>query len=296
MGFTTGHYVTVYDAEDRPHPEQLLEAAQAFREGDRQLACVQAPLVSANLGRNWLTALFHFEYAGLFGGLLPWLARRRAPLLLGGTSNHFKRSALLNVGLWDPYNVTEDADLGLRLWRHGFQTEMITRPTLEDAPVSLAVWLPQRTRWFKGWMQTWTVQIRQPSALMSNMSWRSFLITQILLTGTIVSALFHPIVLFKALLLSHDIQTQATQNVWIYRLAMVDICTILGAYLGHILLCWRATAPANRVLIAKHVWLVPLYWLAMSWAAWRGFFQLFVRPFHWEKTPHQPHESKRPHF
>ena len=66
---------------------------------------------------------------------------------------HFRRAALDEVGGWDAYNVTEDAELGVRLARYGYRTGVITRPTWEDAPETLAVWLPQRIRWFKGWMR-----------------------------------------------------------------------------------------------------------------------------------------------
>ena len=114
----TGEVVTLYDAEDRPHPQQLIEAWQRFQASDDSLACLQAPLTVTNFGAGWLARMFAFEYAGLFRGLLPWLAARGAVVPLGGTSNHFRRSALLAVGGWDPYNVTEDADLGMRFSRH----------------------------------------------------------------------------------------------------------------------------------------------------------------------------------
>ncbi len=97
--------------------------------------------------------MFAFEYAALFRGMLPWLSANRLLLPLGGTSNHFRRAALEEVGGWDPYNVTEDADLGMRLARFGYRTETIACPTYENGPDTFATWLPQRTRWFKGWMR-----------------------------------------------------------------------------------------------------------------------------------------------
>lgn len=291
LGFSTGKYIAVYDAEDRPHPEQLLEAYSAFSASDKKLACVQAPLVSANLHRNFWAALFHFEYAGLFKGLLPWLASIRAPILLGGTSNHFRRAALLDIGAWDPHNVTEDADLGLRIWRKGYRTDMITRPTLEDAPTDFKTWLPQRTRWLKGWMQTWVVQIRQPLALQAIMSLSAFLITQILLTGTIVSALLHPIVLVKAIMLTIWLVSNATEDIWIARLAIVDWLTVICAYIGFYALCRQSTDVAARRYLGVKLFLVPIYWVAISIAAWRAVYQLIDDPYRWEKTPHTPHEK-----
>jgi hypothetical protein len=151
---TSGEYVVLYDAEDRPHPLQLVEAWQRFHNGDPRLACVQAPLEISNSNEGAIARMFAFEYAALFRRLLPWLSARRLLMPLGGTSNHFRRSALDEIGGWDPYNVTEDADLGLRLARFGYRAETISSPTYEDAPEDLATWLPQRTRWFKGWLLT----------------------------------------------------------------------------------------------------------------------------------------------
>jgi hypothetical protein len=147
-----GDYVVLYDAEDRPHSLQLLEAWRRFVDEGGDLACVQAPLHITNGENGLIPLLFAFEYSALFRGLLPWLSGRRAVLPLGGTSNHFRVDALEEVGGWDPYNVTEDADLGLRLVRFGYRTATISLPTLEDAPEAFSVWLPQRTRWFKGWL------------------------------------------------------------------------------------------------------------------------------------------------
>ncbi len=150
-----GSLVAVYDAEDKPAPGQLLEACAAFAEGDDRLGCVQAPLAIANLGTNWISGLFALEYSGLFRVLIPFLARVRMPIPLGGTSNHFRRVALEAAGGWDPHNVTEDADLGLRLYAHGYRTGTLNSATVEIAPSTLEVWTRQRTRWLKGWAQTW---------------------------------------------------------------------------------------------------------------------------------------------
>ena len=291
LNHTTGQFISLYDAEDRPHPEQLLEAHTALQNGDENLACVQAPLQISNAHRSFWTALFHFEYAGLFRGLLPWLARHRFPILLGGTSNHFKRDALLNVGAWDPFNVTEDADLGLRLWRKGYRVGMISRPTLEDAPLDFKTWLPQRTRWIKGWMQTWIVHHRQFIALRSNMTFREQLISQILISGTLASVLAHPILLAKALWLTYLYLVDGALDDWTMRLAIFDWSILLSAYISFWALGWRSTDAAIFNSIKLKVLLVPLYWFAISIAAWRALFQLFLNPFHWEKTPHAPHEK-----
>jgi cellulose synthase/poly-beta-1,6-N-acetylglucosamine synthase-like glycosyltransferase len=153
LAFARGEFVTVYDAEDRPHPLQLREAHAAFCRAGRDLACLQSSLVIDNGETSWLARLFTIEYAALFDGLLPALAKLGMPLPLGGTSNHFRRAALEAVGGWDPFNVTEDADLGIRLARFGYRAATIALPTLEEAPADLGPWIRQRTRWFKGWMR-----------------------------------------------------------------------------------------------------------------------------------------------
>ncbi|MEO1748705.1 MAG: glycosyltransferase family 2 protein, partial [Pseudomonadota bacterium] len=199
LNFVHGQLLTIYDAEDQPHPLQLVEAYQRFSHGDPSIACLQAPLVTTNPNQSTISALFHLEYAGLFRALMPWIDRIGAPLLLGGTSNHFKTDAVRAIGAWDPYNVTEDADIGLRLWRHGYRTGMITRPTLEPAPHVGKIWLRQRTRWFKGWLQTTFVHTRQPLKLFAELGPRASVITILLLVGTVVSALVHPLLLMSAI-------------------------------------------------------------------------------------------------
>ncbi|WP_158585163.1 glycosyltransferase [Oceaniradius stylonematis] len=292
MMFARGQFITLYDAEDRPHPRQLEEAWQTFLQSDESVGCLQAPLVKANTSRNALTALFHLEYAGLFGGLMPWLARVGSPIMLGGTSNHFRRHALDQVGRWDPFNVTEDADLGMRLWRGGYRTAMISRPTLEDAPHTLGAWLPQRTRWFKGWMQTWIVHTREPARLYRNMHLRAFVITQLLLTGTFVSALLHPLVLVNAVGLSIWLTVQSPDPAYMSLIAWIDWLMIAASYLAFGALCWLATAPEERSKIGWRIVLIPVYWMAQSVAAWRALVHLFSRPFEWEKTPHTAHQRQ----
>ena len=148
-----GTFTAIYDAEDRPESNQLRHALDAFLGGDDDLACVQARLTIDNTEDSWLARLFTAEYAGLFDVFLPAIAARRLPIPLGGSSNHFRTDALKKVGGWDPYNVTEDADLGIRFARLGYRTTVIASTTYEEAPARLDAWLTQRTRWFKGWMR-----------------------------------------------------------------------------------------------------------------------------------------------
>ena len=285
-----GTYVTVYDAEDRPHPGQLREAHAAFTAAPQQVICLQAPLIITNARQSWWSALFALEYAGLFRGLLPMLSLTGLPLPLGGTSNHFRTMELKQIGGWDPYNTTEDADLGLRLHRLGYRSRVIFKPTLEEAPVSRSVWLGQRTRWFKGWLQTWLVLMRRPGQLAGEMGWAAFIVFQILIAGLLLSALSHPIIVgFLAYLTWLILDDRPSSESWLtFWLFTCDIINIFGSYLVFISLGRnRMTAREKRAVGWRWIF-VPVYWLAMSLAAWKALLELRTNPFSWNKTPHVP--------
>ena len=286
LAMTSGELVALYDAEDRPHPLQLIEAWQRFAIADSSLACVQAPLVVSNYQRGNIARMFAFEYAALFRALLPWLARRGLVLPLGGTSNHFRRTALEAVGGWDPHNVTEDADLGLRLSRFGYRTEMISRPTYEDAPETVATWLPQRTRWFKGWAQTWLVHMRKPSELWRDLGPASFFVCQILFAGMILSAIGHPVFLATIVYEMAQIGDGGGLDGRQSFLFAFDCCNIFLGYTAFLLLGWQALGAKEREGFWKTILLTPFYWFLMSVAAFRAVWKLYSAPHQWEKTPH----------
>ncbi len=286
LPMTGGEFVTLYDAEDRPDPMQLVEAWQRFRTGGPDLGVVQAPLEISNSEAGVIARMFAFEYAGLFRGLLPWLSRRKLVLPLGGTSNHFRRSALEEVGGWDPFNVTEDADLGVRLARFGYRAETIACPTREPAPRRLGVWLPQRTRWFKGWAQTWLVHMRAPRRLAADLGWPSFLVAQVLFAGMLASVLLHPLLLLTFVLLAAELLSHGPIGTARSLLLLVDIVNIACGYLSFLLLGWQTLARRERKGFWKVVLATPLYWAMMSVAGWRAVWQLWRQPHKWEKTPH----------
>jgi cellulose synthase/poly-beta-1,6-N-acetylglucosamine synthase-like glycosyltransferase len=166
LSFARGEYLVIYDAEDRPEPDQLLKAVAAFRAAPRRIACLQARLNFYNADHNWITRMFALDYALWFDVLLPGLDRIGVPMPLGGTSNHFRTQILRDIGGWDAFNVTEDADIGIRLSQLGFGVSMIASTTYEEAPIALGPWLRQRSRWLKGYMQTWLVHMRDPLRLL----------------------------------------------------------------------------------------------------------------------------------
>ncbi|WP_161992863.1 glycosyltransferase family 2 protein [Aureimonas leprariae] len=286
LPLATGEFVALFDAEDKPSPDQLLTAWAAFRAADASLACVQAPLVVTNGTKGWLPAHFALEYAALFFGLLPWLAERRMPLPLGGTSNHFRREALVAVGGWDSHNVTEDADLGMRFSRHGYRTGTIASPTCEEAPLRWRDWRNQRTRWMKGYAQTWLIHMRKPATLMRELGIRDFCVFQLLFAGMLLSSALNTVVL--ALLL-RDLGGLLVHG-WLGRtqglLLALDGLVLVAGFGTYATLATLCSRRSGRTGILREIWTLPAYWLLVSLATLRALYQLWRAPQLWEKTPH----------
>jgi cellulose synthase/poly-beta-1,6-N-acetylglucosamine synthase-like glycosyltransferase len=280
LQFCHGSLLTIYDAEDVPEPNQLRDVAREFSGADGRLACLQAQLTAYNPNENWLTRQFTAEYATLFGLILPALAARRLPLTLGGTSNHFRTPILRKIGGWDAHNVTEDADLGLRLARLGFRTGVVQSLTYEEANTRLGNWLGQRARWLKGFMQTWLVHMRNPVRTARELGPTGFWTLQALTAGIFFSALFHPfLIALTVWLLVEDpfqVSVMTALNLEVF---------VLGYGVAML-----AGAKALRQRGLKGWWFtiatMPLYWLLMSVAAWMALWQLVFAPFKWNKTEH----------
>ena len=272
MARASGEIVTIYDAEDVPHPAQLKCAARALL-ADPALAAVQAPLRVDNLHPGWITRQFAMEYASLFYAWVPALARAGVAVPLGGTSNHIRRTALEAAGGWDPFNVTEDADLSFRLalapdCRFGW----ISLPTEEEAVASFRAWRHQRTRWFKGFAQTWLAHMRRPFAG----SWRRWAALHVTIGLTLLSALLHlPTLFLLAALLGTGIDVPMG-------------ITLAGAafYSSGILVAAVASRRAGLVLRFRDLATLPLYWALLTWPAWAALWDLVRRPSYWHKTAH----------
>ncbi len=286
LEFATGEYVTVYDAEDVPEPDQLLKALAVLR-SRQSIGCVQSRLNIYNSADTWLTRQFTIEYTALFDCLLPALERLSLPVPLGGTSNHFPRAVLESVGGWDPFNVTEDADLGIRLARAGLSVEVLASTTWEEAPRSFVVWRGQRTRWLKGWIQTYLVHMREPFRLARELGVRRFLGFQVLMGGLLLSALVHPwFYVLAALDAAHGLLTVVPDS-WAGRaLWWLGVFNLVIGYATGVALGTVAVRARGQSSLAVHALLMPAYWLLISLAAYRALLQLAVAPYLWEKTEH----------
>lgn len=289
LRFARGEFVVIYDAEDAPEPDQLRKAVAAFRAAPRDVACFQARLSFYNPDENWLTRQFTVEYASLFDLMLPVMADLDLPVPLGGTSNHFRADTLREVRAWDPWNVTEDADLGLRLARSGWRVGMLASTTYEEANCRLGNWIRQRSRWIKGWMQTWLVHMRSPVRLWRDLGAAGFFATQALVGGIVVSGLVHP--LFLAVIAADalgGVLFAGVDRSWLAAtLAASSILVLVTGY-GCVLAAGYAALGEREGLrrLRRAVPAMPLYWLLVSLGAWHALWQFIRKPFYWEKTEH----------
>lgn len=283
-----GDYVVIFDAEDVPEPDQLRKALAAFAKASPQLATLQARLNLYNPRQNWLTRQFTIEYSALFDRLLPAYFFIGFPIPLGGTSNHFRRDLLEEIGGWDPYNVTEDADLGVRLYRRGYHSAVLASTTYEEACTDFKSWFYQRTRWLKGWAQTYYVHMRHPIKLLRELGLWRFIGFQAVIGGPLFSSLLHPVFL---VILGFAIWQMPVEEVrgsaalislWVLALFNLAAGYFATMWLGVVSLRLRGFSGFLLALVT-----IPLYWLMISLAAYRAVFQLIYAPFHWEKTRHK---------
>lgn len=278
-----GSFVAVYDAEDRPHPAQLRAALDAFASGGDTLAAVQAPLAWWNGQENLLTAQFALEYAVQFHVVLPALARWGWALPLGGTSNHFRRAPLEAVGAWDPYNVTEDADLGLRLAAQGWRTGVIAPGTDEEAVNALRPWVRQRSRWMRGFMQTALVRLRQPAALVRGGGWGALASLCLTVIAPVITGTAHGLALLvTAALVLTSLITQTpipTPPAWALGL-------MAASYTSSILALTCGAVRSRQLSLLPHILFTPAYWVIHAPAVCLAVWRLTTTPHIWEKTAH----------
>ncbi|MCF3932173.1 glycosyltransferase [Acuticoccus sp. M5D2P5] len=280
-----GSLVTIYDAEDRPELDQLRVAAETFAAAAPDMAALQARLSIDHAGDTWLTQMFAIEYACLFDHVMPMVAGEERILLLGGTSNHFRTDALIRVGGWDPYNVTEDADLAIRLRRGGYRIAMIESRTYEEAPISVDAWLKQRSRWFKGYMQTWLVHNRRPLVLLRELGWADTSLVHLFIIGALTAALAHLVFVGQLVLaLTGLAPLLAGPSGALTAIQLVSVLFGYGASfaLGAVSIQSRR---GERISVWAVLWF-PLYWILMGAAVLLALHDLIRSPHYWRKTMH----------
>lgn len=283
--FASGEYLVIYDAEDTPDPDQLKKALIAFERGGERTVCVQAALNYFNATENVLTRMFTLEYSYWFDYMLAGLDALDLPIPLGGTSNHFRTAALAELGGWDPYNVTEDADLGIRASALGYRVGVVNSTTMEEANTSIPNFVRQRSRWIKGYLQTTLVHARRPRQLIGEVGWRRFLAFALLIGGTPATFL-GVLPLYLVTLFTVFIPAEVLGQffpVWLLWIALVNF--VIG---NSVMVYLSMMGPYKRGTFNLVLWAVlnPVYWILHSVASYKGLWQLLTRPHYWEKTAH----------
>ncbi len=271
LNLAKGKYVVVYDAEDRPHPQQLKKAIAKFNISPPEVICIQARLNFYNKKENSLTKLFALEYSLLFDYILVGLKRLNMPIPLGGTSNHFIKEKLEEIGGWDAFNVTEDADVGIRLYHEGYRTSLIANTTLEESPISLKAWLIQRSRWIRGHLLTSLLHLKNCNKLKTKEMIGLYL------------CLYMPNLIYFLLPIYFLMRCFITESnevdlLWQFNLLLGIILPMSYAIFIIITKKWRGLF-LSVVLAVFYYWLLPI-------AGIRAFWQIFRDPFYWDKTEH----------
>jgi cellulose synthase/poly-beta-1,6-N-acetylglucosamine synthase-like glycosyltransferase len=288
-----GAIVGVYDAEDAPEPDQLRRVVERFQRSGPEVACLQGVLDYYNPRTNWLSRCFTIEYAGWFRLVLPGLARLGLVVPLGGTTLFFRREVLDRLGAWDAHNVTEDADLGIRLARHGYRTELIDTVTHEEANCRPLPWIKQRSRWIKGYMMTWAVHMRSPRLLLRQLGPWQFFGFQIMFLGTILQFLLAPLMWSFwsiPLGLGHPLSGVLTPSDMLVTSTAFILSEVVNLSLGIVAL----KRSGHRI---SPLWVATLqfYFPLAALAAYKGLWEMLTRPFYWDKTHHGIFDPAEPH-
>ncbi len=290
LSVSRGEYTVIYDAEDIPDPLQLKKAYLAFQKSGPEVQCLQAKLNYFNPHQNMLTRLFTAEYSLWFDVILTGLQTINTSIPLGGTSNHFRTKKLLELQGWDPFNVTEDCDLGVRLFKRGYRTAVIDSVTLEEANSDWKNWLRQRSRWIKGYMQTYLVHMRNPIRFARENGWHA-LVFQLVVGGKIAFMVINPLLWITTIsyFIFYTLIGDAIHALFppvIFYMAVVSLVFGNFLYLYYYMI---GCAKRKHFWLIKYVFAVPFYWLMVSIAAAIAAYQLFVKPHYWEKTNHGLH-------
>lgn len=284
LNFARGEIIGIYDAEDRPETDQIFRVVQRFAELGPDTACLQGQLDYHNAHHNLLSRLFAIEYAIWFRVLLPGVQRLGLVVPLGGTTLFLRRAALTHVGGWDAHNVTEDAELGLRLARHGYRTEIIETTTFEEANAAVLPWIRQRSRWQKGYLLTWAIAMRAPLALWRDLGTGRFLAVQVQILFAVAGFLVAPLLwslMIKPFGYAHPLD--AVVGPFGYGvLATIFVASLVLS----VTLAFYATRARHLRRLRPFIPLAELYFLLGTLSAWRAAAEMLLRPFFWAKTRH----------
>jgi cellulose synthase/poly-beta-1,6-N-acetylglucosamine synthase-like glycosyltransferase len=151
---TRNELVTIFDAEDDIHPDIFNVINTVFLK--EKVAVVQAGVQLMNYESTWYSVLNVLEYFFWFKSRLHYHTKL-GMTPLGGNTVFFTRDVLERVGGWDEQDLTEDADIGIRISLLGEPMRVIYDDryvTREETPPTISQFIKQRTRWSQGFLQT----------------------------------------------------------------------------------------------------------------------------------------------
>lgn len=279
-----GSIIGIYDAEDAPEPDQLRKVVDQFQQRGPDVACLQGVLDFYNPHSNWMARCFTIEYASWFRMFLPGIERLGLALPLGGTTLFFRREALESLGGWDAQNVTEDADLGIRLARHGLRTELLDSVTFEEANCRSFPWIKQRSRWIKGYMMTYLSHMRDPVLLWQQLGPRRFLGFQTQFLGSVLQSLLAPLV-WSFWLMPLGIQHPVSEILPAPLFTTIYLAMFAVTFLTISFDIAGLRRTQHRM---NPVWALTLmfYHPLATLAAYKALWELVTKPFYWDKTSH----------
>ncbi|WP_372992208.1 glycosyltransferase family 2 protein [Sulfitobacter sp.] len=284
LDFCNGSIIGVWDAEDAPEVDQIDRIVEHFAHAPQNVVCVQGVLDYYNARTNWISRCFTIEYASWWRVILPGIARLGLIIPLGGTTLFFRRDVLEDLCGWDAHNVTEDADLGVRLARHGFKTDLLPTVTYEEANFRAWPWVKQRSRWLKGFLITWCVHMRNPVKLLQEVGFARFLGIQTLFLATFNQFICAPLLWSFCLTLvgfSHPIEITLGTKVLTWLFYFFVFAEILN-----ISIAFKAASRAEHRHLLPWVVTLPLYFILGTFAAYKALYEFVVSPFYWDKTEH----------
>lgn len=287
----TGDFSVIYDAEDIPDPDQLKKAVLAFEKAGPETICIQAKLNFYNSHQNALTRVFTAEYSLWFDLVLTGLQSIHAPIPLGGTSNHFRTEDLQGLKGWDAFNVTEDCDLGMRLVKQGYRTAIVDSVTMEEGTSRYKNWFKQRSRWIKGYIQTYFVHMRRPHEFKRDLKEPHLAAFQFIVGGKILSMFINPIMWLITLsyFLFRPVVGPVIEPFFPTPILVMGVISLVFGNFLYLYYYMIACARRGHDDLIKYVFLVPLYWLSMSGAAWLAVYEIITKPHYWHKTVHGFH-------
>ena len=284
LNFCRGDIIGVYDAEDAPDPDQINRVVCRFHQRGSQVACLQGVLDYYNARTNWIARCFTIEYATWFRVVLPGLQKLGLILPLWGTTLFVRRNVLEQLGAWDAHNVTEDADLGIRLARHGYRTEFVETVTEEEANCRVFPWIKQRSRWLKGFAMTWMVHMRSPRLLIRQVGWWRFIGLQLLLPCALSQFLLAPL-LWSLWLIPLGVAHPLIPVIG-SEMATALVVLFFGAEIVNLMINLLGTASRRHWHLIAWLPSMHFYYPLGAFAAYKALYEMLKRPFYWDKTGH----------